>query len=309
MPNYNKAAHLRESIESALGQSYGNIELIIVDDGSTDGSRAILEEYVAKYENVTVLYQPNQNASIARNKGIEIAKGEYFYFLDSDDMCYRDSLEHMVKYAVENNLDLVEGNINERYDGSDEVSPVTFFKEDGISSDISDFIDTWPAPPNKLYRADIIKNNGIVFGNVRIGQDLNFFLKYLPFASKIGYLKEPVYEFCIIDDSMSHHVSQKIFDIVTSVEDVEKFCALKGLKKYAADYLPTAKFHHYYRQMDKLRDLKSLREKKLFADYFSFHIDRITGMEQCVNFKAHEHDYRNYKLKSRFKWLYILLYR
>ncbi|WP_194976841.1 glycosyltransferase family 2 protein [Aquiflexum lacus] len=98
IPVYNKAAFVRETLESALGQTYPNIELVLMDDGSTDGSFEILKEYFAKYPNkIQLIDQENQGVSVATNVGIAAAKGEYIQFLDADDILTTDKINNQIK--------------------------------------------------------------------------------------------------------------------------------------------------------------------------------------------------------------------
>jgi glycosyltransferase involved in cell wall biosynthesis len=99
IPTYNRAALLTETIESVLGQSFPNLECIIVDDGSTDGTA----EVVARYgERIRYVYQRNSGRSIARNKGFELSRGVYVSFLDSDDLLEPDSIQQRVEYLNSN---------------------------------------------------------------------------------------------------------------------------------------------------------------------------------------------------------------
>ena len=93
IPVYNVEKYLRECIDSILNQTLHELELICVDDGSTDGSLEILQAYEKKDNRVTVLTQHNQGAGAARNKGLQIAKGEYLSFLDADDFFAPGMLE------------------------------------------------------------------------------------------------------------------------------------------------------------------------------------------------------------------------
>ncbi|WBL41302.1 glycosyltransferase family A protein [Algoriphagus halophytocola] len=98
IPVYNKAPFVRETLESALQQTYPNIELVLVDDGSTDGSFEILKEYFAKYPDKTKLIdQDNQGVSAATNVGIAAAKGEYIQFLDADDLLSPNKIANQIK--------------------------------------------------------------------------------------------------------------------------------------------------------------------------------------------------------------------
>ena len=97
IPVYNVEKYLRECIDSILNQTLHELELICVDDGSTDGSLEILQAYEKKDNRVTVLTQHNQGAGAARNKGLQIAKGEYLSFLDADDFLHRVCLKKRIE--------------------------------------------------------------------------------------------------------------------------------------------------------------------------------------------------------------------
>ena len=92
VPIYNSERYLRECIESVIGQSFADMELVLVDDGSTDSSPDICSEYAAVDGRIKVVTQPNGGLSAARNKGIDAASGEYLFFIDSDDTIHHDAL-------------------------------------------------------------------------------------------------------------------------------------------------------------------------------------------------------------------------
>lgn len=97
IPVYNKVAFIRETLDAALEQTYQEIEIVLVDDGSTDGSFDILEEYYGRNpDKIVLVYQENQGVSPATNKGIEVSKGEYIQFLDADDFISPDKIEKQV---------------------------------------------------------------------------------------------------------------------------------------------------------------------------------------------------------------------
>ncbi|MDD6210916.1 MAG: glycosyltransferase family 2 protein [Bacteroidales bacterium] len=107
MPVYNTVGYLSESIESCLKQTYGNIELIAVNDGSTDNSLQILQEYARKDSRVKVFTGLNQGVVMARKRAIENANGEYLYFLDSDDTLQSEIFSPLIKKMKETNADMV----------------------------------------------------------------------------------------------------------------------------------------------------------------------------------------------------------
>lgn len=127
MPVYNDADRLDKSINSVLSQTLDDIELVCVNDGSTDNSLEILESYCEKYEFIKVYSQTNQGSGKARNYGIECAEGEYIGFLDADDFFIDDdALEKLYFAASENNADMVSGNIK-LVNENDELSPFEKF--------------------------------------------------------------------------------------------------------------------------------------------------------------------------------------
>ena len=107
IPVYNVEKYLRECIDSVLNQSYQNLEIILVDDGSTDSSGEICDEYEKQDIRIRVIHQKNQGLSGARNTGFQNANGEYVYFLDSDDWIVPEAIKCLVKRAEEESADVV----------------------------------------------------------------------------------------------------------------------------------------------------------------------------------------------------------
>lgn len=96
IPVYNVAPYLRECLDSILSQTFMDWEAICVDDGSTDGSGAILDEYAARDSRIRVIHQPNAGVSAARNAALDIVRGKYFGFMDPDDILHKEYIEHLV---------------------------------------------------------------------------------------------------------------------------------------------------------------------------------------------------------------------
>lgn len=107
IPVYNVEKYLRECIDSVLSQTYKNYEIILVDDGSTDASGKICDEYAEKYDCISVIHKENSGPSPTRNKGIACARGEYIYFLDSDDYIVPAVFEKLVHIAENEDADIV----------------------------------------------------------------------------------------------------------------------------------------------------------------------------------------------------------
>ena len=107
IPVYNTKQYLQECIESVINQTYTNLEIIAIDDGSTDGSGQILDEYGKSDSRIKVIHKENAGVSAARNTGLDIAAGDYIGFVDSDDYCATDMFEQLVKTAMTESADAV----------------------------------------------------------------------------------------------------------------------------------------------------------------------------------------------------------
>ncbi len=107
IPVYNVEKYLKQCVDSVLGQTYGKIEIILVDDGSTDSSGELCDEYASKDERIKVIHKENGGLSSARNAGIDVCTGEYLMFLDSDDYYDSQTAEKLLKNATDNGSELV----------------------------------------------------------------------------------------------------------------------------------------------------------------------------------------------------------
>lgn len=107
IPVYNVEKYLYDCVDSVVNQTYKNIEIILVDDGSTDGSSAICDKYALKHPNINVIHKQNGGLSDARNEGIKYAKGKYIYFLDSDDLIKKEAIQLLINESEQYNSDIV----------------------------------------------------------------------------------------------------------------------------------------------------------------------------------------------------------
>ena len=117
VPIYNVEPYLRKCVDSLLAQDYSDYEIILVDDGSPDGCPKICDEYAAAHKNVRVVHRPNGGLSAARNSGIEVAKGEYICFVDSDDYWEPNVIGRLMEQIERDDLDVLrfkDQNVNEK---------------------------------------------------------------------------------------------------------------------------------------------------------------------------------------------------
>lgn len=178
IPVYNVEKYLYECVDSVINQTYKNLEIILVDDGSTDSSGKICDEYLDKDERITVVHQKNGGLSQARNRGLEESNGKYIYFLDSDD------------YIAENTFEILFG-IAEK-DSSD----IVFFDAKSFA-DTNDFVVKQNYIRNNIYQTDTGYNTFSAMtenGEYHSAVPLLFFRKSFLYDSKITFVPDILYE-------------------------------------------------------------------------------------------------------------------
>lgn len=303
IPNYNANEYILKCIESVIKQTYKDIEIIVIDDGSTDKSWETMQEINKKYENIIMFRQYNMNAAIARNKGIDLASGKYILFLDSDDELFESAIEIMVNQIERVDADIAIGNFVSINENNLIIESHKIIKEDSVCENVFDYVDTVPNPSNKLFKLDIIKKNNIFFGNVRIGQDLNFFLKYISVCNKIALLNYDIYMWRRLEFSMSNTNNLRIFDITESFNDVKRFY-LNFNKEYIYEkYIKMIEFRHYYLQMEKQKKFDKRSTRKLIINFFKIKLNNI-NVKECIIFEKYKNDYLKCKIKLYFSELY-----
>ena len=129
IPVYNTKKYLPECVLSVKEQTYRNVEILLVDDGSTDGSSALCDELAKSDGRIRVIHKENGGAATARNLGIDEAAGEYIMFLDSDDWLDTDAIEYLCRFADENKTDVLRFNYVREFEGKSLVKPNTFLEE------------------------------------------------------------------------------------------------------------------------------------------------------------------------------------
>lgn len=225
VPVYNSAAYVDYCIESLIRQTYKNIEIILVDDGSTDASLQKCMAWKEKHSNIIVLSQENKGQGYARNRGLKNATGDYIAFVDSDDWVYEDYIESMLKTALQNNCELVacslvkvwlddDRNIIKRRRINMKIEE-TGRVEAGDNLYYLHWFSTflW----NKLYKRDLIDRVGIEQACDCV-EDMCVSLIYTYYAKGIIYLKKELYVYWQREGSSSYN--DKLFGKVCNTFSV-----------------------------------------------------------------------------------------
>lgn len=292
---YNVEKYLSKCIESVINQTYKNLEIIIIDDGSRDKSGYICDYYEGQDDRIRLVHQNNSGPGNARNVGIEMATGDYIGFVDGDDYIEPDMVERMISGIVQNDCDIaacgvfVENESNNTdgskssskavnigsFDGSKDVSVVTYVskeedsadkiinKEDMMSFYVNENgsekgIDLANTVWNKIYKAEIVKN--VKFQNRKYYEDIIFAMSVLAKATKAVYIAKPLYHF-IADRGdgviQKGYIREVLIDRLSVHKELLQF--LKDNKR--EDLIFPLKYNFYNKLLDSYDAEKRLKKE------------------------------------------------
>lgn len=257
IPVYNIEKYLPHCLESVLIQAYRDLEIILVDDGSTDFTGAICDEYAQKDSRIVVIHKENGGVSSARNMGLDRAKGEYIAFVDGDDILHRDYFSVLLKNAVNYNsdisvcrLEMINTDGERRVNCSLETGKLDkskivkgFFFDENIK-------EIMYGPYNKLFKSEIINN--IKFKQYKYGEDLLFVFMVLEQASSIYYDQYVGYSYVRREGSATKtEFSQSRLDYVYAAREIEMIC--KDKFSYAEEQAQCWVFLHTLNTMKRIK--------------------------------------------------------
>ena len=237
IPVYNVASYLREALDSVIHQTYTNLEIIIIDDGSTDGSGRICDEYAGKDCRIRLIHQENMGLSAARNAGLDIMTGDVIAFLDSDDAYCPEYIEIMLAAMNRENADIAAcriivyetvGKMNETGDGKtslriqqgkyDRINALRALADKKINQGI------W----NKIYRKELWKD--IRFPEGYVYEDIAVTYQLINLCQKVYILDRPLY--------MYRRRAGSISDIKSSKNIKDYFTARSYFERFIRDNVP-----------------------------------------------------------------------
>ena len=212
VPVYNTRAYLDECLSSLCGQTFGDIEILCIDDGSSDGSSDLLDDWARRDGRIRVVHQPNGGVSHARNHGMELARGSYLLFVDSDDYIEPQTCEKLVNIARRDDADIVVFGgvtfpavawIDACFNTHDVV-----FHQGGIDPLLHE-IGAYPLMCNKLYRRSLVAQSGVTFNErLALGEDNAFQFCVFPHARNVSFTRDTFYHYrCQREGSAMHAAS------------------------------------------------------------------------------------------------------
>lgn len=242
IPVFNVERYLRQAIESVLRQTESNWELILVDDGSTDGSEAICANVAERDARVQALHQTNAGAAAARNRGLSVARGDWILFLDSDDFYLRDdAMERLLNAAAKSDAQIVCFD-SRRMRGDERASDAN--TPAGVPQ-----LNVWEivrenrytsSPCLKMIRRALFEQHPLDFETGMVCEDVEWSLRLLLTGAPLVYLSEALYGYRIRSGSVTQTVSNKhVQDLLHAVEQCREDCLACGdeaLRKLGLTY-------------------------------------------------------------------------
>lgn len=238
VPVYNVEKYLRRCLDSIKVQTFTNMECILIDDGSSDNSGKICDEYAEKDSRFRVIHKRNGGVSSARNAGLDEAKGKWIGFVDADDWIENNLIEELYDYATENDADVVISG-DTRVQKDKKIK--THIPPSGIMSMHRDFAIYWQGPCAKLFKSTVLHNIRFPDG-ISLAEDLLFTFKVFFASTKIYGLNVSGYNYFINPNSAVNNITySKIDDEIKVLEEIEIILNKNNAAKDWYDFLESKK--------------------------------------------------------------------
>lgn len=289
VPVYKVEAYLDKCVKSIMNQTYENLEIILVDDGSPDNCGSICDEYAKNDKRVRVIHKENGGLSSARNSGLDLCTGEYVSFVDSDDWIDSKLYENLMNEINKEEVDLLEfksvkvfDNKEEKFEDTYEYK--TFIDNEALKSYYEDGrlqISSW----SKIYKKELFDN--IRFPEGRLAEDLYTTYRVLYKAKKVGFIDYTGYYYYIREDSiMGSYKPELIRDVFEGMQQEHKFICEKApnLKPYIDKlyFNCLLKTYAYFNQKNISEDMKGY--KKIVAKELDRIDLNVTGSSKLAFF-------------------------
>ena len=300
VPAYNVEKYISSCLNSLLNQTKKEIEIIVIDDGSTDNTLNILNEYKKNNPSkIHVVSQENQGLSITRNNGIKLSTGKYILFVDGDDEIDINLLKNLWDKLEEIPYDVIAFNVEVIYPNK------KIIVNPGITSDIKNFnldskkkflTDMYCMACNKIYKKDLFKDNTLLFTPNTWFEDVLLMHKLIPNITSLGYLDFPGYKYYQRENSITYTYSDKLKDINFVLEKILEYYKkndLYSIYKSELEYI-------YVRYMfaTYIKRLAKTKNKQKFNDGILYSLN-------CVNKTFPNYKENIYINKGGFKNLYL----
>ncbi|UNY48796.1 glycosyltransferase [Bacillus phage FADO] len=241
IPVYNAEKYLSTCIESVLNQTLRELEVIIVDDGSKDSSKKIIQKYASKDNRIVPIFQENQGVSIARNNALDKAKGDFIVFVDADDRVHEDAYKSMLNAITQYGVDIVFSEVTWEYEDKSK----NFIKKFSIDANQPIFRDkikqvilvdflyngSYGGVWNKMFKKSFIEDNNLRFPpNKSLGEDWIFCLEAFTHCNSTYYIDTPYYYYRQVNDgSLMRKYNPHLFESYIESNTLERYSKRWGI--------------------------------------------------------------------------------
>lgn len=225
LPTYNVELYVQECILSLINQSFNEIEIIVILDGSKDNSENIVNELSKLDERIIIIKQENRGVGISRNRGIEIAKGDYILFVDPDDYLHKDMVKKLYNVAVKNDCDIVQCNyiidknanlIKNNYN----IIPNKILKKEEIQNEIKNKLIEGSLSTyvwDKMYKKSFLKEYKIEFYNINKFEDWHFIMEVITKMRRYIFIEDNLYYYRILNTGLSKKFHKDYVDLIINI--------------------------------------------------------------------------------------------
>lgn len=297
IPVYNNETTIERCLLSVCNQTYSDIEIIVVNDGSVDKS----EEKILSIKDNRIKYftQQNMGPSVARNKGLELSKGEYILFVDADDYLKPDMLEILLTTAQNNNAQIVNCNIYKMRSNKKLKKVIEPYKENQAWQDFyKSFLlhGGLCSLCNKLIKKTLFEKNRL-YEDIKLCEDSTAFLRILPLATNISQVNKPLYVYDITHKGISSHPNKNNYDCMIATKRVIDFYKEKNIELPLPQYFLKLRICYYTLFFMPLGKAKRLG----YWDYFKLAQDFYNDYPNII----HDKNFKKIALKYR---LFTIVY-
>lgn len=334
IPVYNKKRYINRCLDSILEQTYKSFEVILINDGSTDGSEKICDDYKEKDKRIKVIHIENAGVSNARNIGLDVAKGEYVQFVDSDDYLDPIMLESLIEVMehyksdiiisgikkIDHNNKLLKEVIPRLYGLKNKKQMFEEFSDEQFSTGIYGCIS------NKLIRRQIIKEKKLKFNtNIKLAEDLDFYLELYKYIDKIYFYKKSFYYYiqntenssttsCMVNDYFTQILisikQKKLLSDLNALNNKNMVVIDRVITNFTLCYLYDKFSYNYIKFKNFLKELYNdnlIRESLVTKHQSKFNKVLVFFLQKKLNFIVWFILFQYYIVKKIYKKLNLLI--
>lgn len=295
---YGVEKYLDKCLESLVNQTLKDIEIIVVNDESPDGSQVIIDKYEKKYKNLKGYKKKNGGLSDARNYGINIAQGEYIAIVDGDDYIELDMYELMYNKAVKNNFDMVVCDVNYVYHNKTEYAssqvPRDVFGKEAMKRQM---INIYPAAWNKLYHKRLFEHD-VRFKKGVWFEDVEFLYRLLPYVGSIGVVNKALVNYVQRDGSIMKTFDDRLFHHIDNWNGILNYYQEHGLYDEYKTELEYCYVRYLYATF--MNAASNYSDKKMFSEAFAAATSNVK--ERFPHYRKNKYFYES------LKGIYLILF-